>query len=309
MIAWWAFALALVAGCNQILGLDAPAGGGGDGDARDHDAHIIDGPADRDGDGVNDPDDLCPDAFDPGQEDEDGDRRGDRCDLCPHLAQQDDVDGEEDGIPDACDPFPAIAGGRLRWNGFHRGDELDDWGVTGAGGAEWASGEVRIAPVLDGEVRLLRREDDGNDRKRTRVIAALTFEPPSAGGAARRAVGLVTDVGGISNADYFLCQIETDLPVTQVRLADYRIQGAVASAIASLNVGSTYPAAEVEMEFELGGVDELNAPRTAACRASAVEGSAQLPATEVIDLPPGRTGVRSVGVPVRVRWIVIIDHP
>ena len=135
-VVWWAIALAGTAGCNQLFGLEAPVGDDEVVDAgRIHDARVIDGPADRDMDGVIDADDLCPDAADPGQHDEDGDGRGDRCDLCPHLGQSDDADNDEDGIPDACDAYPAISGGRLRWSGFHTGDVMLDWRASGDGHA------------------------------------------------------------------------------------------------------------------------------------------------------------------------------
>lgn len=307
---WWAIALVLVAGCNQIFGLALPVGGEEVFDARDHDARVIDGPADRDGDGVIDGDDNCPGAENPGQEDEDSDRHGDRCDLCPHLGQADDVDGDEDNIPDACDPYPTLSGGRLRWSGFHSGDELDEWDVAGAGGAEWANGEVRLTPVLDGEVRFLRKEDDTNAHRRTQVIAALTVEAPNAGGVARRALGLVTNLGGIATNDFFLCQIETDLPVTDVRLREYRIEGAVAASIASATIGAVYPAGDVILQLDVG--DDVGSDTTVgmSCALSGVVGSHSLtPAAGITDLTPGFSGVRTIGVPARVRWAVIIDHP
>jgi len=62
------------------------------------------GPGDRDGDGVLDRDDNCPDASNPDQHDEDGDGVGDVCDKCPQIAHEPAVDVDEDGIPDACDP-------------------------------------------------------------------------------------------------------------------------------------------------------------------------------------------------------------
>ncbi len=50
------------------------------------DLYCIDTNGDRDGDGVPDGEDNCPDVANPGQEDEDGDGLGDACDSCP-IAQ------------------------------------------------------------------------------------------------------------------------------------------------------------------------------------------------------------------------------
>jgi parallel beta helix pectate lyase-like protein/thrombospondin type 3 repeat protein len=58
---------------------------------------------DRDGDGIPNETDRCPEHFDPAQPDADGDGRGDACDLCPTNADpaQSDIDGDRRG--DACD--------------------------------------------------------------------------------------------------------------------------------------------------------------------------------------------------------------
>lgn len=62
---------------------------------------------DRDGDGVTDDVDNCPDVANPGQANEDHDDRGDACDLCPHLegtVPGTDDDDDDDGIGNQCDP-------------------------------------------------------------------------------------------------------------------------------------------------------------------------------------------------------------
>ena len=71
---------------------------------------------DRDGDGVSDPTDNCPDTPNPGQENNDGDAQGDVCDgdddndthgdpndNCPKTANPDQADSDLDGAGDACD--------------------------------------------------------------------------------------------------------------------------------------------------------------------------------------------------------------
>ena len=123
--------------------------------ARVIDARAIDAvpqPGDRDGDGVPDDVDNCPDTFNPDQGDEDGDRVGDVCDPCPIAA--DNSDGDGDGVADACDPNPMTPGDAIAlFEGFHRGvpagwQTVGHW--TGSGDdvvtVADAAGSVLIAP-------------------------------------------------------------------------------------------------------------------------------------------------------------------
>jgi len=57
---------------------------------------------DRDGDGILNSADVCPDDVDPGQEDTDGDFVGDACDNCVAIANATQLDGNNDSIGDAC---------------------------------------------------------------------------------------------------------------------------------------------------------------------------------------------------------------
>lgn len=86
-------AVLLVAGCNQLLGLD--------------EADVI--PADIDHDGVADQRDNCPRTANTDQSDGDGDGFGDACDGCPTLATATNHDEDGDGYGDHCDACPAVA--------------------------------------------------------------------------------------------------------------------------------------------------------------------------------------------------------
>jgi len=95
----WRVALAtLVAGCNQVLGLEETA---------PTDAGVL---ADRDGDGVADIVDNCPDDANEMQRDVDGDGIGDACDNCPIISNpRQENNGElgmQDRVGDVCDPAP-----------------------------------------------------------------------------------------------------------------------------------------------------------------------------------------------------------
>src|SRR4029079_17725585 len=66
--------------------------------------HTTDGgPGDRDGDGILDETDNCPDFANKTQFDEDGDGRGDVCDVCPGD-RDDGTDKDGDGVRDVGDP-------------------------------------------------------------------------------------------------------------------------------------------------------------------------------------------------------------
>ena len=111
------------------------------------------GPTDRDGDGILDFEDPCPDVPDEGT-DADGDGVGDACDNCPMVANpaQDDSDG--DGVGDPCQQ-PAVV--EEVCDGV---DQDDDGDVDEA--AECPAGtrcqEGMCEPVSDGEMTGPRRD-------------------------------------------------------------------------------------------------------------------------------------------------------
>lgn len=74
------------------------------------------GQTDRDGDGISDASDNCPNTHNPSQADSDGDGIGDACDSTP----QRDTDG--DGIPDTTDNCPSV------WNANQQDSDGDGIG-------------------------------------------------------------------------------------------------------------------------------------------------------------------------------------
>lgn len=97
---------------------------------------VIDARGDRDGDGVPDSLDNCPDAANPGQHDEDGDTVGNACDNCPADTNALQADGDGDGVGDVCDPEPAAIDHIALFEGFDAtpsGWSLDT-GITVSGG-------------------------------------------------------------------------------------------------------------------------------------------------------------------------------
>jgi thrombospondin type 3 repeat protein len=114
-------------------GLDAPPG---------VDASPI---ADRDGDGVADATDNCPDIANPDQGNEDGDALGDACDPCPIDVNNADPDG--DGVGGSCDPHPTTPGDKIvAFEGFHRGIPAA-WQIVGTAAT---SGDDAVVTTVAG---------------------------------------------------------------------------------------------------------------------------------------------------------------
>ena len=70
---------------------------------------MVDAAPDRDGDGVPDDLDNCPDMMNTDQANEDLDEFGDVCDICPISANN--ADADHDNVGDDCDPDSAMSDG------------------------------------------------------------------------------------------------------------------------------------------------------------------------------------------------------
>ncbi|MBN1274504.1 MAG: thrombospondin type 3 repeat-containing protein [Candidatus Aminicenantes bacterium] len=77
-------------------------------------------PQDKDGDGINDNDDNCPEIANADQLDTDDDGWGDVCDNCPTVANELQTDSDMDGIGDACQTWWQIFG----WSGYDEGRDI-----------------------------------------------------------------------------------------------------------------------------------------------------------------------------------------
>lgn len=146
--------------------------------------------SDRDGDGIPDEDDLCPDVPDPDQADLDGDGVGDACDpdrdgdgipnerdLCPDRDSFGTPDEDGDGIMDDCDACPLDPDPtQPNADGDRLGDACEDEdptrfsrvaflatfastldGFTASGSVSLGGGSVRVE--TSGNRTLLRPED------------------------------------------------------------------------------------------------------------------------------------------------------
>ena len=129
-------------------------------------------PPDRDGDGVPDDQDNCPDVRNSDQADQDGDGIGDACDddrdgdtipnatdNCPDTPNMDQSDVDQDGIGDACDPDTTRRTGR----------PFDDQCV-------YSAPVGQFAPVIEWEFAIAAGDDyEGlNQVMMTPAVANLT---------------------------------------------------------------------------------------------------------------------------------------
>ena len=160
------------------------------------DAGLADAPidsstiADRDGDGVLDDTDNCPDVANADQHDEDADTAGDACDPCPPSPTNTDADG--DGVGDDCDPNPSVPGERiLMFEGFAGGVPA----TWNAGGAQWTGSGDDAVVTSTGPVATATFPAPSDHEA---VIAGVTIT--SVTGTGYREVG-VQDNGGGGYAD------------------------------------------------------------------------------------------------------------
>ncbi len=107
--------------------------------------------ADRDGDGVPNTSDNCPDLANPDQGNEDGDAFGDACDPCP--IDTNNADPDRDGVAGICDPHPNTPGDKiLVFEGFHRGIP-PTWQVDGT--AAPSGDDVALTTAVDNHTAIL----------------------------------------------------------------------------------------------------------------------------------------------------------
>jgi hypothetical protein len=114
---------------------------------------VIDARGDRDGDGVPDSLDNCPDATNPDQRDEDGDTVGDACDNCPANANENQANADGDGVGDACDPEAGPADHIALFEGFYEvpsGWTLDADITVSGGKIHVPAEETALAPLTSG---------------------------------------------------------------------------------------------------------------------------------------------------------------
>jgi Thrombospondin type 3 repeat len=167
------------------------------------DAPIV-GVMDRDGDGVPDAVDNCPDVKNADQANEDGDARGDACDLCPHLFEATVADADKDGVGDACDPNPGSPDTMWMFEGFHKG--MPAW----PGSTNWVAGadllRVTAAGVTNGPDEYLTLPLVGTGRTYNNFSVSVSVLIESTMGSTDHSMGI--DIYDATTMKFIDCGID-----------------------------------------------------------------------------------------------------
>jgi hypothetical protein len=155
----------VLSGCGfQALPAQAPDDAGAPDDTAPPDVAIDTGmapPRDRDGDGIPDTADNCPDVANTGQFDKDHDGIGDACDNCPHIANPDQRDGDGDRVGDVCDPRPNMAGDHIvLFLGFNNPSDIAGWQAAG-NNASFAVANGELTQTGDTDLAFLWKNNLG----------------------------------------------------------------------------------------------------------------------------------------------------
>jgi hypothetical protein len=269
--------------CVLVGGVEVCSGEPGD----DIDAGEID--RDRDGDGVIDRDDNCPDHANPTQGDEDSDATGDVCDPCPPFDDNSDADG--DGVGDACDPHPEVAGDELiAFEGF-AGELGQAWTVTGTFSIAGGDG---VANAVANHSTLVTIASPAAQRVEIRAAAQLVSI--TATGLTLGANGLVDRLADGTD-DGIVCQLSALVDGDQQQL---RIFDTFESKVID-----TAPHA-----FAAGTASELRLRRNGtsyACRAT--NPSLELAGSAAFAPAAPRIGLRARNAVVRYQWVMVVSSP
>jgi thrombospondin type 3 repeat protein len=162
---------------------------------------------DRDGDGIPDDVDNCPDVPNHGQENHDGDIHGDACDGCPMFASVDDPDTDGDGVGDACDPHPNEPGDqRVLWMGFYDSDAAiiaDPAKWTPSAGSTWTVSNGALHLTTANAIDTLRSTAMVTNAL---IFTSLTIDDFSATNAAAAVLnGVTTQAGSVDG--FYQCAL------------------------------------------------------------------------------------------------------
>ncbi|NJM90968.1 MAG: hypothetical protein HC863_01470 [Myxococcales bacterium] len=273
---------------GQGGGSDQGGGDGGSGAGSGSGSDSV--PPDLDNDTILNEVDNCPRVANRNQHDEDSDLLGDVCDNCPHLANATQPDGDKDGVGDSCDPRPTEAGDRIDlFLGF---DVPPPDTVTSTG--TWT---------------LTPRDtyQQSSERDATLLVAGtrdgVMVEISGATQGLTQEVRLAITVGEAA-ASYHSCGYYELSAARDFRSA---LIDAYAGEFVPLAFQSSTSRLAATSPFRIRTLAE-SARKRMLCATTDTRGTASKDIAPVVDLAPGRVGVRSYGVKFELNYLVVFGR-
>jgi hypothetical protein len=272
----------------------------------DHDDHRPDAvviAADRDGDGVPDAQDNCPDVANPDQGNEDGDRFGDACDPCPTVKDDAPTDSDGDGVGDACDPNPQTPGDHIElFEGFHHG--LPNWSRS-PGWVAVTGDAVQVTSAGDKSVEFLVVPVANADH--ITLSAQVVVDQTVAGGDDDIDVVAPENVGTDVGVDCELHQPPAGAANRRLALFDDGANGGAGGDLARM------PLAWADAAPYTLALKRLGASYTCVATDGASPPSSTTTTltgtSNTLAGQPGAVVVRAYGLTARVNWILVVRSP
>jgi hypothetical protein len=266
---------------------------------------------DRDGDGVSDSLDNCPDLANPSQHDEDRDGFGDACDHCPHLPSATDPDQDGDGVGDACDPNPGSPGDSLSFVSFEDAMLPDGWVATSFTDP-WTLGDDVAAVTLgrDHVAMLTMASPDSEVISVETEVAVLGVSPYSVQDNVARNVAIIDDYDVATDSGFLFGLVIDDVGASQdAKLEILRVDDGSGTA----SYGAPPPTGAL---VQPGQPYHLRYTRTVDQRTSEVDGLVGAPSSARGEASIGggagggpRIGVRARGTMDQFHYVVVIASP
>jgi hypothetical protein len=271
-----------LAGTCQI-----PGGNGADGS---------NGNGDRDGDGIPDAIDNCPDIPNPGQENEDGDRLGDPCDPCPIDGADPPVDRDHDGVGDECDPNPDTPGDQLvLFEGFHHGLPAG-WTQTVPGMTSADGDDLKVSAPASGHTTIGLPLTAGSSET---ISASITVDGFASNSDSQVGVGLPYGVSADSGLLCWLNHSPTSATSYSFQLEQYNPAQVLGTSTLAWQTGTPY-------RVSLTRVDNFyscTAAPPASMATSVLSGTSSLAPTPAVPV------VRVAAATVHVHWVMVVKSP
>jgi len=259
------------------------------------DAAIDANPSDRDGDGVPNATDNCPDVANADQGDEDTDGLGDVCDPCPSSG--DNTDDDNDGVGNDCDPNPQTPGEHIAlFEGFHHGVP-SDWTTTGS----WTAGNDDVVVVAGTAVPGAAMSHAGFSKHESVFIAGRLSNPTGTG---YREIGVYDD-GDVSSGYTIGCAaLITSLTDSQpntpmVDLFRTPAGSALGRAIYPWTPGNELVVGVTRTDLDYGCFSFDFATNT----------SMSAGGTDTVDTPNALIGIHALAGTARYHWVLVVTSP